>query len=137
VAYADRIRRGYEAFLHGDVERMLPLLRPDFELHEEPELPGGRVWHGPEGFRSYLTEAGARWTELTLELDEVTPVDESTFVVSGTMRGMGSMSGAGVDAHFAHVFELQQGLAMRIRMFFDREQALAAAKPQRASGASR
>jgi hypothetical protein len=43
------------------------------------------------------------------------------------MRGMGSMSGAGVDTRFAHVVELSEGLATRLRMFFDREQALEAA----------
>jgi ketosteroid isomerase-like protein len=127
VEYADLVRNAYEGFAQGDLERILPLLHSDFELHEEPELPGGRVWHGPDGFRAYLNEAGARWRELVVEIDDVTPVNSSTVVVSGTMRGTGSMSGADVDARFGHVFELRDGLAVRMRMFFDREQALEAA----------
>lgn len=131
---AERIRDAYAAFVRGDVEQIVSLQRPDFELHEEPELPGGRVWHGPEGFRSYMNEAGARWRELTVELDDVTEVDASTFVVSGTLRGTGLISGAGVDASFGHVVVLRDGMAVRMHMFFERERAIAAARVELVRG---
>jgi ketosteroid isomerase-like protein len=111
---------------------MLAFLDPAMELHEEPDLPGAQVWHGREGFASYFSEAGARWSELSVELHQVSELNESTVLVGGRLHGTGSISGASVDTEFWHVLELREERAVRMLMFFEREQALAAAGPARA-----
>lgn len=48
-------------------------------------------------------------------------------VVFVRITGAGRASGAPVDTELIHVWTVRDGLAVRVRAFFDRDQALAAA----------
>ena len=52
---------------------------------------------------------------------------EGCFVVVGDMAGMGRTSGLEVQAEESHVWTLQHGRIVRVEMFLDRGEALAAA----------
>jgi ketosteroid isomerase-like protein len=49
-------------------------------------------------------------------------------VVTGVMRGRGSLSGASVESRFGHVYELENWRAKRITFYFDPDRALEAAR---------
>jgi ketosteroid isomerase-like protein len=122
------MRDAYEAFNRGDYQTIMSVLAPDVELHEEPELPDARVWHGPEGVATYFAEGTGLWQEFDLQVDEVTEVAEQVVVVMGVMRGSGGRSGAPVESSFGHVYELSDWKAARITFYLDRERALEASR---------
>jgi ketosteroid isomerase-like protein len=105
----------------------MALLDPEVELHEEPDLPDARVWEGHEGVLAFFAEADSRWRQVSLDVDEIIEVGERTAIVTGTLHGIGAISGVSVKTPFAHLWEARGDKAIRIRFFFEKEKALAAA----------
>jgi ketosteroid isomerase-like protein len=124
----ERLRRGYNAYMRGELDEIVDLLDQEVELHEEPDLPDARIWHGREGVLAFFAEADARWREVGFELDEIVELGDQAAVVTGTLHGVGAMSGVGVETPFAHLWEGQDGKVTRVRFFFEKEKALAAAR---------
>jgi ketosteroid isomerase-like protein len=124
----EQLRRGYDAYARGELDEIAGMLDPEVELHEEPDLPDATVWRGPEGVLAFFAEADARWRQFSVEVDEVLELGEEAALVTGTLRGAGAISGACVETPFAHLWEARDGRAVRIRFFFEKEKALAAAR---------
>ena len=67
------------------------------------------------------------WEEFSAHVEELT--ETGARVVTGiTIRGRGSGSGSEADMRVFHVFELRDGLILRMGEYLEREQALAAAE---------
>jgi ketosteroid isomerase-like protein len=122
------VRDAYEAYNSRGFEAIKALLDPDVVLYEEPEIPDANVRHGPDGVAQYFQEAVERWQTFELEMDQVVQVTEQVIVVTGVMRGRGSLSGADVESRFGHIYELENWRAKRITFYFDPEKALEAAR---------
>jgi ketosteroid isomerase-like protein len=122
------MRDAYEAYNSGSFDAVKALLDPDVVLYEEPEMPDATVRHGPDGVAQYFQEGEERWQTFELEMDQVVQLSEHVIVVTGVMRGRGSLSGAHVESRFGHVYELENWRAKRITFYFDPEKALEAAR---------
>jgi ketosteroid isomerase-like protein len=94
----ETLQAAYEAFARGDVEALVSMCDTDIEVHEEPELPDSRTWHGHEGARQYFAEGQARWSEFEAQPREFRVIGDATIVVLGVERGRGSLSGADVES---------------------------------------
>jgi ketosteroid isomerase-like protein len=127
-AMAALMRDAYEAYNSGGFDSIGALLDPDVVLHEEPEIPDGRTRHGPREVAQYFVEGTERWRSFELEVDQVIQVAAQVIVVTGVMRGRGSLSGADVESRFGHVYELESWRAKRMTFYFDSEKALEAAR---------
>jgi ketosteroid isomerase-like protein len=127
-AMAAIMRDAYEAYNKGSFDAVKALLDPDVVLYEEPEMPDATIRHGPDGVEQYFQEGAERWQTFELEMDQVVQVAEQVIVVTGVMRGRGSLSGAAVESPFGHVYELANWRAKRITFYFDPEKAIAAAR---------
>ena|SRR5207244_2639710 len=123
----ETLQAAYEAFARGDVEALVSMCDTDIEVHEEPELPDSRTWHGHEGARQYFAEGQARWSEFDAQPSEFRVLDDATIVVLGVERGRGSLSGADVESEFGHVYRFQRGRIVSARFYFDQTRALDAA----------
>jgi ketosteroid isomerase-like protein len=122
------MRDAYEAFNTDGFGGIAAFMHPDAELHEEPEVPDARVWHGREQVAQYFAEGVVQWETFELEVRDVVQIAEQVIVVTGVMRARGGLSGAEVESRFGHVYELEDWRARRITFYFDPERALEAAR---------
>jgi ketosteroid isomerase-like protein len=122
------MRDAYEAFNSGGFDSIGALLAPDVVLYEEPELPDATIRHGADEVAAYFAEGVERWETFELEVDNVIQTSAQVIVVTGVMRGRGSLSGASVESRFGHVYELENWRAKRITFYFDPDRAVGAAR---------
>lgn len=125
----DVVRRIYEAWNAGDLDRAFELIGEDAELSVPPGFPESGTYRGraairrwmEEGVLSVLADVRADPQELREAGDEVV-----AFIrYSGRGRASGiDVSGVAVDAH---VWTLSDGKVRRLRMFQGTEAARAAA----------
>jgi ketosteroid isomerase-like protein len=123
----------YAALGAGDSGPLLDMLGRDFEW-VEPELAGyplAGVHRGPDGVsHGVLEPLQSLFEDLTIDLHEVVETDART-VVTGALRGRPAGADADWELAFAHVWELDGGLPVRVTTYFDRSRlTLAAARRQ-------
>jgi ketosteroid isomerase-like protein len=115
----------YEALNAGDVDAAMDALAEDAEWHESEALPETGVYEGREAIRAFLTEFLASWESFQQEIEE-TRVAGDRVAVLIHLRARGRESSAEVDARYAHVWQLRDGLGVRVDAYYDRAEALAA-----------
>ena len=119
------VELGYERFNHGDLGWVLAHLDPEIVWEDARQMPDARVYRGLEEVRRFLRSFGRHWEEIRFELEELREVENSVLAFVHFV-GRGKASGAEVDAHLVHVWELENLKVLRIRTFFDREEAVRA-----------
>ena len=115
----------YEALNQGDVEGAINALAESAEWHESEALPETGVYRGREAIRDFLTEFLASWESFHQKIEETRAAgDRVAVLIHLTARGR--ESSAEVDARYAHVWQLRDGLGVRVDAYYDRAEALAA-----------
>ncbi|HSJ18605.1 MAG TPA: nuclear transport factor 2 family protein, partial [Solirubrobacterales bacterium] len=90
--------------------------------------PDADVYRGRDALRAFLEEFLESWDRFHQEVEEVVVVgDRAALMIHLTARGRGS--GAEVNARYAHVWTLRDGLGVRVDAYYDRDAALRAIKP--------
>jgi len=121
----DVVRASYEAVNRGDVEAAMAALAPDAEWHESGVLPEPDVHRGREAIAAFLTEFLAQWESFEQEIVEVREAGDKVGVfIHLTATGRGSS--AQVDARYAHLWTMRDGVGVRVDAYYERENALAA-----------
>lgn len=122
------LRASYEALNRGDFEQTLAVLHPEAEWHESRALPDAGTYRGRGELRDFLEHFLDSWQEFHQELEEVVVEgDRVALMIHLTARGRGS--GVQVDARYAHVWTIHDGLGVRVDAYESREDALAAIRP--------
>jgi ketosteroid isomerase-like protein len=129
------LRRGYQAFMDGDVATVLEILHPEMEFEDHglsPDTPTRAK--GVEGFLETVADINegledVRYTPLDFE-----EVGESV-LVKAMRTGRGGVSGAPVEERIFHLWEVEGRQATRLRVFHERDQAVRAAAAASASQA--
>ncbi len=114
-ANVEAIRGAYEAFVRGDVGAVLECFDPGIEWiePERPGLPWGGRHRGREAVaKEVFAPALERYEEFTMEPQHYVDAGRHVFVV-GHYRGR-TKAGATLDRPFAHLWELRDGLAVRM-----------------------
>jgi ketosteroid isomerase-like protein len=124
------IERGYEHFNRGDLDWVIGHLAPEVVWEDARQMPDARTYRGLEDVRRFLTSFGRHWEEIRFELEDIR-AGGGTVIAFVHLVGRGKASGAEVDAHLVHVWELRDLKVLRIRTFFDRQEA------ERAAGVAR
>lgn len=120
------VRRGYEAFLAGDVETAFSVFAPDIECYDDPEAIGEPVYRGPEGFARMIAVTTEGFEDVRYFAEEFTAAGDRV-LVAARRSGRGAISGVTVEERQYHVWELRDGLAVRFRSFLSHADALNAA----------
>ena len=120
------VREGYRHFNRGDLDWVLRHLDGEIVWEDARQMPDARVYRGLEEVRRFLHSFGRHWEQIRFEPEKL---DESGDSVLALVRmvGRGRASGAEVDAHLCHVWQMRDLKALRIRTFFDRDEATSAA----------
>jgi len=119
------VRRGLERFMKtGEVlEETFDV--ESLEVHDH-DILDGRDYRGAEGFMEWLEDWSAAWEEWSLDPEEYIDAGERVIVVA-KMHARGRGSGVEVDRQDALLYELRDGLIVRIDYFNNRSEALTAA----------
>jgi uncharacterized protein len=120
------VRRAMDAFNRGDLDAMLELAGEDFEYDwTRSRGPDAGVYRGPEGFKEFVDEQWSMFDDFRVEAHELIPRGNHV-VVPTTVHARGR-DGVPVSANSAHLYTFEDGRLVRITLYQDREEALAAA----------
>lgn len=114
----EALRRIYDAFSRWDVDELVADLTHDIEWNLPETLPWGGTRHGHDGVLAFTSisqdHIEGRWADPDDFLDA-----GDRLVVLGRLRGRGKASGLEFEVEFAHVWTLTDGVASRLRAYFD------------------
>jgi uncharacterized protein len=121
----ESLRRIYQAISRWDVEELVSDLAHDIEWSLPDTLPWGGTRHGHEGVRAFVSVSNdhveGRWADPDDFLDA-----GDRLIVLGRMRGRAKASGRDYEVEFVHVWTMTDGMASRVRAFFDTAPIMAA-----------
>ncbi len=122
------VERGYMAFREGGIEALMPYLHPEIEWQTpEEDVQRKEPYVGHEGVREFFRLFDEEMSGLAIQVEEILDGDGCVLVLL-TTRSRGRASGVPIDIHDAHLLTHDdEGLATSLRMFLDRDKALAAA----------
>ena len=126
------VRRAHDALNGGDIDAVVALCDPEFRLDMSDRVFNPAVYEGHDGLRRFYAEVRDVWDRYTWEPEEL--IERGDLVVALLRSSaIGRESGIELEWRTAIVWRVQQGRAMSLRFFRDREAALAAADPDEAS----
>ncbi len=125
---ADLVRERFAPMRDGDVEALLPLIHPDFEVTTPPGLAAEPdTYRGPEGIRRYFDSFYEIMDRVSFEPHDFIGVGERV-VVPVTLRARGRTTGIETTQKVVQVWELRDEKAYRIEVYATLEEAMDAAR---------
>ena len=115
----DLVRGVYDAFAKGDVPAVLDFLSPDVKWTEAEGFPYGGTYVGPQAvLEGVFMRLGTEWDGFAAVPGEF--IDGGNAVVAlGQYSGTYKATGKSFRANFAHVWEVQEGKAVRFTQYVD------------------
>jgi ketosteroid isomerase-like protein len=122
----DIVRATFEAYEAEDFDALAERMHPDVEMHEWPEGPDSRVYHGMDGILQAREEWAKAWEYIRAEPRRFVESGNQVFIhIRNIGKGRGSAIELDLDG-FA-VYTLRESKVAKVQFFMDREAALAAA----------
>ncbi|HWZ51105.1 MAG TPA: nuclear transport factor 2 family protein [Granulicella sp.] len=117
------LRGAYAAFNRGDIDAAVQPLDANIEWSEPTEFPGGGTYHGRDGVKRYLSQSRSAWAEASSEPEQFIAAGDRIIVfVHARVRAKGSEEWQ--DVRLADVYTVREGMAVQMRAFADRQEAL-------------
>lgn len=117
------MRRSYDAFNSGDIDRSLEAFDPDIAWHTYiVPGPGGGVYHGHDGVRELWSDAKRIFGDFKNVPEELFEVDDRVLIFVH-ITGVGRESGVAVEARIAHVMTFRGERVILVQSFEDRDEA--------------
>jgi ketosteroid isomerase-like protein len=124
----DLVRERFAPMREGDVEALLPLIHPDFEVTTPPGLAAEPdTYRGPEGIRRYFDSFYEVMDRVSFEPHDFIAVGERV-VVPVTLTARGRTTGIEMAQNVVQVWELRDEKAYRIEVYATLEEAMEAAR---------
>jgi ketosteroid isomerase-like protein len=119
------VREMFEAFNSEDIERMLALTHPQFEVAVPPELSAEPdVYRGIDGMRRYWETFRDAMEEIRFLPGRVADTGHGV-LVEMHVTARGRQTGIPVQQSVIGIWEIRAGMAFNIRVFSTLAQALA------------
>ncbi len=119
------VRRMYEAYLAGDVDRALAHFHPD--VAADFSVRGDT---GPTEGRQALSQTVASWVgtwdDYSEQVEEIHDLGDTVCVIA-TQRGRGRGSGVEIDNRWGQLYTIENGLITSVTMYDSPARALEAA----------
>jgi ketosteroid isomerase-like protein len=125
-ANLEAVRAAIDAFNRRDVEAMRTLGGDDFEYDWSRSMgPNQGIYRGADGFMEFAHEQWDMFSEMHIEPQELIPQGNHVVVpLTVRARGRGDIT---VSANSAMLYTFEDGRLVRITLYQDRAEALAAA----------
>jgi ketosteroid isomerase-like protein len=123
----ERLERAYKSFNTNDREAIYEWLDPEIEWVNPPDSPDHGVWHGHDGVATWIHDfLDPQFETARFEPEEYIDLGDRVLVLC---RAVVIPHGGTVEmnAPFAHLVTMRDGLATKLQMFSDRAQAMEAA----------
>lgn len=118
------VRRAYELWNREGPRAIGPMLSPDAEVHDAPQLPDAEIWKGRDAVVARLEAVAEAMGGGYVEFDGFTPCTGAVLVA---MRWeLGSETGHAELGEVFHLVDVDAGLITRIRVFLTEAEALGA-----------
>jgi ketosteroid isomerase-like protein len=121
-------REGVDAYLAGDLGRVVALMSPDVSVVAAPGLPESGQYRGREEFLDWTARWLDAWQEFHMEVQSIEPVGERHVVASVRQSGRGRGSGIEVEMDTGHVYGFDGEVLTYFALFPDAKGALADAQ---------
>jgi ketosteroid isomerase-like protein len=119
------VRDGIERINSGQIERILELVHPDFEVVVPAELSAEPdVYRGHEGMRRYFESFEEIMDEIHFVAERFWDAGEGAVVVLTRLTAKGGQTAIPVEQQVAQVWTLRDGKAIRIRAYASLREAL-------------
>jgi ketosteroid isomerase-like protein len=119
----DLIEGAWEAFAKGNLESAVALAADDAQIRIPESLPFGGTYTGPEGFRNYVDQLLAIFSDFKATPEKVLGADDDHVLVlartSGRTRG-----GERFEGRSAWVYRFRDGRVVEVEAFIDTAQLL-------------
>jgi uncharacterized protein len=123
------VRQGFDLLASRGVDGLIRFIHPDFEVTIPPELSlEPATYRGVDGVRRYFESFYEVVDEVRFEPDDFIAVGDRV-VVPLRVVVRGRESGVEAGQRVVQVWELRDGLAIRVEPYATLEEALAAAGP--------
>ncbi len=121
------IRRAYEHFL-ATGELLEETIHPDlvWDMSTFRGWPERQIYEGIEGTMEFVRDWTDAWEDWTIKLEELHEAGDKVVAIA-YQRGRSKTTGLPVEMHFAQLWTLRDGKQVRMNMYADPEEALAAA----------
>jgi uncharacterized protein len=113
------VKRVYAAFAEGDVPAVLGVFADDIEWHEAEGMPYGGVHRGGEAVAQNVFGPISEDVEGFAVTPEEFMAAGDTVAVVVSYTGTGKATGKPLDLPVVHVWDIQDGKAVRFRQFAD------------------
>jgi uncharacterized protein len=121
----ETIRASYAALNSGDMQGALFALHRDAVWRESAEFPDGDRFEGRAAIEKLLEGFLEQWDLFHQEVESTVGKGNRVLVIIH-MSAVGSESRAEVNAHYAHVWTMRDGLGAEVDAYYDPEKALRA-----------
>ena len=122
----ETVEQVVKAFNNGDIELILSLTQPEFELDVPPELSAEPdVYRGPDGMRRYWESFQDAMDEIRIEPERICDAGQ-VVVVAMRVTAKGRRTAIAVEQRTAGVWTVRNGKVMRIRAYASLSEAFQA-----------
>jgi uncharacterized protein len=118
---------GTKALNEGDIERAFGTLPDEIEWDLPAILPDEGTLHSRDEIVAFLKKTKEVFPDWRANPQEYIDAGNGRIVVRNLMSGTGQGSGVGVEGEIFQVWELRDGVPVRMREFTDRAEAFEAA----------
>jgi len=121
------VREAIAAFNSGDVDRVLAIVRPDFEGSVAPELSAEPdTYRGSDGIRRYFASFREAFEQISFEIEDLADAGDS-IVIGMRMSALGKLTKIRVEQRNAGVWTVVDGKVARVDTYATFDDARAAA----------
>jgi ketosteroid isomerase-like protein len=111
------VRRGFEAFNSGDIDRILAFTGADIEIEVPPGLSAEPdTYRGHEGVRRYFQSFDEAMDEVRFQADRSWDAGEAV-VIDARVSARGKQTAIPVEQRVAQVWTIRGGSVIRIRAY--------------------
>jgi ketosteroid isomerase-like protein len=128
---AELVRLLYELWMSGRHEEALARVDPEIEWIDPPNAPDSDTHVGREGILFSTDRWLSGFENWWMEVERVRDLGEGKVLVEIRQHGRGRGSSVDVEAMVFHLWTVSGGRAVRMQMFLEESEALAAADPSR------
>ena len=122
----EAIRRGFDAWNSGDLERFLETIHPEVVWEPSGAFPGIPTrYEGHDGVRQFWSDFMAPWERVSVENEEIRVLEPHEVLVRVTFTAEGR-AGIEVDQEFGHRYSIRDGLLYRMHSYGSWQDALTA-----------
>jgi ketosteroid isomerase-like protein len=117
-----------DAYRRADIEWLLEHTDPDVEISQIAELPGGRTYHGHDGFLDALLDWPRQWQDFRIEPRRVSSVGDDHLLIVGIHRGRPQTIDIEVEVEIVFLMRWRDRCMTDWNVFLTVDEAVAAAQ---------